>query len=240
MIRAMAVGVALLLAGGCGPQLTEPSGLLSPYDNVQLWAVAPFANESGVSIVDTNRMADLFVQQLQQVRGINTIPVNRVLSAMRQLKMPSVASPADAMRLIDVLEVDAMVVGTVTAYDPYPPQTLGAAIQLYTMRSRDRNRGLNPRDLTRAPTVKVAPGALGPPGPVAQAAGVFDASNHQTLAWLQHYAQGRTEPDGPFGRDIYLVSSELYTQFVSYRLIHDLLASEQARLTQVADQASPR
>ena len=42
-----------------------------------------------------------------------------------------------------------------------------------------------------------------------------------------------------FGDEIYLVSMELYTQFVSYRLIHDLLESERFRVTPVAD-ASPR
>ncbi len=53
-------------------------------------------------------------------------------------------------------------------------------------------------------------------------------------------AAGRSEPDGPFGSDVYLVSMQLYTQFVSYRLIHDLLAWEQARLMPVAANASSR
>jgi hypothetical protein len=37
------------LAAGCGSRLKEPAQLASPYAGVQLWAVAPFANESGVS-----------------------------------------------------------------------------------------------------------------------------------------------------------------------------------------------
>jgi hypothetical protein len=240
-VSALLVLVGFAPAGGCGAErLAEPTTLMSPYERGQLWAVAPFANESGVSTVDTNRFADLFTQQLEQVEGVNTVPVNRVILAMRRLDMPSVASPADARELIDLLEVDAIVVGTLTAYDPYPPPTLGAAVQLYARPGGDRGGEIDLTALTRAPSDMAAPGELGPPPSIAQAAGVFEASNHRTLAWLEQYAAGRTEPDGPFGSDIHLMSMELYTQFVSYRLIHDLLAFEQARQMPVANHVSPR
>ena len=47
---------------------------------------------------------------------------------------------------------------------------------------------------------------------------------------------GRIEPEEPFGTEVYLMDMELYTQFVSYRLIHDLLGFEQRRLTPVEDE----
>ena len=74
-----------------------------------------------------------------------------------------------------------------------------------------------------------------PSDPTAQAAGVFNAANHQTLERLSQYAGPRSVPDSAYGTDIYLVSMELYTQFVSYRLIHDLLAFERARLTPMTE-----
>jgi hypothetical protein len=220
------------IAGGCG-QLKQPDVLSSPYEGVQLWAVAPFANESGVSTVDTYRVADLFTQQVQQVEGINTVPVNRVVLAMRHSDIETVGSPDDAMRLIQLLDVDALVVGTVTAWEPYPPPTLGIAVLLFAG-SADRAGRVDPRELVRAPSGDVAPGELGAPHAIAQAAGVFDARNHQTLVWLEAYASGRTEPDEPFGTQVYLMDMELYTQFVGYRLIDDLLGFEQQRTTPVA------
>ncbi|MHC4082329.1 MAG: hypothetical protein ACYTGY_05415 [Planctomycetota bacterium] len=210
-----------LLANGCS-RLKQPDVLVSPHEGVQLWAVAPFANESGVSAVDAYRVADLFTQQLQQVDGINTVPVNRVVLAMRHANLVAVGSSADAMQLIQLLDVDALVVGTVTAWQPYPPPTMGMAVLLFAG-GGERASGVDPRELVRAPSGNVAPGELGPPGAIAQAAGVFDSRNNQTLAWLEAFASGRTEPDEPFGADVYLVDMELYTQFVSYRLIHDLL-----------------
>jgi hypothetical protein len=229
---ALAALVAGLAAAGCGPRLEPPTALDSPYEGTQLWAVAPFANESGVSTVDPYRVADLFTQQLQQVRGIDTVPVNRVLLAMRHADISWVASPADATQLIQMLDVDAIVVGTVTTWEPYPPPALGMAVQLFAGAGEPADE-IDPRELVRAPSGDVAPGQLGTPRAVAQAAGVFDARNHQTLTWLEAYASGRTEPDGPFGTEIYLMDMELYTQFVSHRLIHDLIAFEQARTTPV-------
>jgi hypothetical protein len=224
-----------LLANGCGRTLKQPEVLSTPYPGVQLWAVAPFANESGVSAVDAYRVADLFTQQVQQVDGINTVPVNRVLLAMRHAGLEAVGSSADAMQLIQLLNVDALVVGTVTAWEPYPPPTMGMAVLLFA-RSGDHPGGIDPRELVRATSSDVAPGELGPPGAIAQAAGVFDGRNNETLAWLEAFAIGRIEPDEPFGADVYLMDMELYTQFVSYRLIHDLLGFEQRRLTPVEDE----
>ena len=48
-------------------------------------------------------------------------------------------------------------------------------------------------DMIRSGTI--APGGMGPRNPVAQAAGIFDASSHETLAHLQQYATGRSVPD---------------------------------------------
>ena len=227
------------VAGGCtAKRLIPPIVLAGPH---QLWAVAPFANESGVSTVDTHRMADLFTQELQGVVGIDTIPVNRVIFAMRNIGMTAVTSPAEARLLARTLGADAIVVGTVTAYDPYPPPTLGAAVQLFAPDPRGSVMDLDPKELTRAPRDPfAAAGQVGPVTAIAQAAGVFDASNHQTLAWLERYAAGRTKPDTAFGPDIYLMSMELYTQFVSFRLIHDLLHDEWARQTPLANDAAPR
>lgn len=224
----------LLLAAGCAaePALEQPVTLVSPYERPQLWAVAPFANESGVSIVRGDRVADLFAQQAEEIRGIDVIPVNRVLLAMRRLEMPSIATPSDATHLMNVLGVDGLIVGTVTTYNPYQPPALGAAVQLYRAAQRSRS-DLDPVALTRAARDDVRPGAMRDRGnggdrgrPAAQASGVFDASNHQVLRWLDEYSVGRVEPDGAYGPRIYLVNMELYTQFVAFRLMHDLLAHE--------------
>ncbi len=228
------------VAGGCAQRLTPPA-ILATTGPRQLWAVAPVANESGVSTVDTHRVSDIFTPALQGVVGIDTIPVNRVIFAMRHIGMTAVTSPAEARQLARALGADAIVVGTVTAFDPYPPPTLGAAVQLFAPDPRGTAIDLDPKKLTRAPRDPfAAAGQVGPATAIAQAAGVFDAANHQTLAWLASYAAGRTAPDAPFGPDIYLMNMKLYTQFVCFRLIHDLLHDEWARQAPLANDAIPR
>lgn len=229
------LSIGIVLDGCAGPKLEPPTMLAAPYEAPQLWAVAPFNNESGTTLVETHRVADLFAEQLQQVEGLDAVPVNRVIAAMRQLEMERIESSHDAGMLLRTLGVDGLIVGTITAYDAYPPPKLGAAIQLYRGDDHRSYSDLDPRALTKAPTDSDLTFATAPPDiPVAQAAGVFDASNHQTLQWLRDYAKGRTEPDSAYGERAYLVSMELFTEFTSHRLIRDLLDVERTRISPTA------
>ncbi len=236
------VGLCVFLCGFTLPsscsgrgRLTTPTTLSSPAEHTRLWAVVPFANESGVSTVNPFRIADAFTQQLEQVRGIQMVAVNRVVNAMRIAEIQAVSTPADALNLIEILGVDALVVGTVTAYDPYRPMTLGLAVQLFARPPAGRRGGLDTRTLTHSTGLAAAPGAFGPAPPVASAAGVFEAANHRTLRQLTEYAVGRTEPSDPAGLDLYLLSMDWYAQFVCYRLLHDLLLVEPIGPDPVAD-----
>jgi hypothetical protein len=217
----------------------EPHLHASPYPGQQLWAVVPFSNESGVSIVDTARLADLFTEELQQVHGIDTMPVNRVILAMRQLNMPVVTTGGDAMSLIEALNVDGLIVGTVTAYDPYNPPTFGLAVQLFRPQLVERSQ-LDPRGFSRQARGEIELGAMQDVHPAAQAAGIFDARNENTRVWIDQYAMGRTPKDSAYGAEIYLVRMELYTKFVSYRLIGDLLHAEQSRMQAIAQETQRR
>jgi hypothetical protein len=190
--------------------------------------------------VNGDRIADLFVEQAQQIHGVETLPVNRVLLAMRKLQLRSISSPAEARSLMNALGVNGLIVGTVTSYDPYQPPKLAAAIQLYHSEESDQRSDIDPVELTRARTETPLLGAMATRDPVAHAAGVFDAANHQTLADLDAYAAGRSEPDSAFGSRIYLVNMEMYTQFVAYRLLCDLLDGERVRLNSEATQITLR
>jgi len=217
----------------------EPRLHASPYPGTQLWAVAPFLNESGVSIIDTARLADVFTEEVQQVHGIDAVPVNRVIYAMRQLNMSAVLTGSDAQALIEALNVDGLVVGTVTAYDPYNPPTFGLAVQLFKPQLIEHTQ-MNPRDLTRQASGEMELGAMQDASPTAQAAGIFDARNELTRMWIDEYAIGRTPKDSAYGAEIFLVRMELYTKFVSYRLIGQLLSAEYARVQAIAQETRSR
>jgi len=76
-------------------------------------------NLSGVTQVDPIIQADLLYAQVQQTAGLNVIPVNRVVEVFAALKIEQVQSEEQAAIICDVLGCDALLIATITAYDPY-------------------------------------------------------------------------------------------------------------------------
>ena len=195
----------------------------------QVWAVAPAINLSGQDHVDPVLQADIVYQQVQQVRGITAVPVDRVAEVYSSLRIEQVQSEEQAQLVCELLGCDALVVPTVTAYDPYNPPKLGASLQLF-MRSEmaaRRASNVNPRELARqAKGDKVAL----PANPeFLQAVGMFDAANGSVREALFEYARGRNDPMGPLGEKEYLVNMDRYCGFVYQSLIRDLLNSQRMK-----------
>jgi len=223
------VASAALLAACGGPSLKPAPPLLAPYGQAQVWGVAPLRNESGTSLPDGLLIADAMQQEIELVDGLAAAPVNRVVGAMRGLGLTRIASPAEASAIMSELHLDALLVGSITAYDPYRPMTLGLAFDLY-VRGAGEGSGLDPEHLTRATSLPAAPGDLGRPGPASQASAVFAASDHHVVQWLEAFAAGRHEPGSALGTNVYMVSMDAYTKFACHRLLGTLLHLEQQRV----------
>src|SRR5438270_3549368 len=123
---ALAIVVLLVVAAslpGCSGQ--KPYGveteLYLPAKKRQVWAVAPVINLSGQKDVDPLLQADLVFAQLQQVHGLTVVPVNRVVEVYAGLRIEKVQTPEQAALVCDLLGCDALVVPTVTEFDPYNP-----------------------------------------------------------------------------------------------------------------------
>jgi len=195
----------------------------------QVWAVAPAVNLSGEQSIDPLLQADLVYQQLQQVRGLTVIPVNRVVEVYVALGIDSVQSQEKAAIVCDVLGADALLIPSVTIYDPFNPPKLGAALQLFGPQARPvRQTTVSPRELARS----AAP-AIDQPMPVqvefVQAVGIYDAANGSVRTALEAYARGRYEPAGPLGLKEYYVNMDRYCGFVYHELIRDLLKKQAGR-----------
>lgn len=235
--QAMWMVVALaVLATGCHYRGTRTSEkLAAPYGERQVWAVAPLRNESGSQYADGLKAADQLAQRLETVIGVDTIPVNRVLAAMRTLEMSAVTSADDVFKLREVLNVDAMVIGSITAYDPYDPPKLGLVIELYFNPKRESAQTMDLRKLVRAPTGDTVqpPDQLRPGPPVSVVSGFYDASEPGIHQQLVTYAEHRDDAvsDGPArGWRLYQIDMDLYTEFVTYLVSRQLLRVEQQRL----------
>lgn len=243
--RVVVVGVSLVcwLASvvGCAAKdpLTAPQQLMSPYASTPtepIWAVVPLRNESGTSAVDPLALSDTLVATITQARGLRALPLNRTLDAMRSMEMAAPQTPADLDRLARTLGADGLIVGSVTAYDPYEP-ILGLALALYARPGALERPGpdpleIDPRQLREQPTeydyFGVQQGAGR--GPASSVMLVLDGRDHDVQMRVRRYAEGRREQVSALGWQRYVRSMPEYERFVAFESVGLLLQREWVRL----------
>ncbi len=249
VIGCVACACVLAGVGGCSPRpkdvLLAPRTLTAPYDTARgevLWAVVPLRNESGASIANEHLLTDRVIGAIEESQGVRCLPLSRTLAAMESLKVRSIRTPGEARSLAQALGVEAVVVGSITAYDPYTP-VLGLSLGLFPRSGAPgATSGLDPRDLTRATTESptTSPG-IPLDRPVAVVAERWDAKNHQVLADVKAFAEGRLKQPSAFGWRRYLASMDLFSEFASYRAVDALLQQEWVRVAKAQmPEAGPR
>ena len=229
----------VLIASGCawfGPQGADP--LHSPYPTRRVWAVTPLRNESGSVQADGESMADHLVRQLENATNLDVVPVNRVLGAMAKLEITEIASPAEARQLLHSLSVDGLIVGSITAYDPYDPPKLGLAIELYVDKRVEYQDVLDVRRLARASTDvdSQPPGSLKLRQPTSTVSAVFDAADSETAEKLRRYATGRGQAPDDESWHLYRINIDLFSEFVSYMMSWRLLRAESQRIASLIEE----
>ena len=220
---------AAALAGCSSAKRAEPTILMAPYPAERVWAVVPFANESGVSQIDGASVADKFVAEIEGVDGLRCLPLNRTLAVMQQLGMTEVSDLRQVYTLMRALQADGLVLGTVTDWDPYKPLRFGAAIEVVSLLDEVDGRSLDLKELTM-PVADSGGGLDSARVAVSQASRLFDGRNNDTLRELERYATGRSDPDSAIGTRVYELRLDLFTGFAAYVLVRDLLEQEAARL----------
>ncbi len=106
-------------------------GVTNPNPAISTVAIAPFFNQSNEKSADGRRFASAYFTELQKVPGYQVVPVGVTETAIvkHQLKM---SSPQDVLKLAEILNVDAVVVGSITDYEPYYPPRIGLHIEWYS------------------------------------------------------------------------------------------------------------
>jgi hypothetical protein len=238
----LALAVSLVSLFGCESfqkpdELTSPRVTKAPYDaslGEVLWAVIPLSNDSGTELVDPLVVSDKLVAAAEEIVGVRTVPLNRTLRAMQALDMKGVQTPAEVRQLAAAMGVDGIILGSITAYDPYDPPTIGMSLALYArtsaMGSRDADGSLDPRTLTASPTETQVPQVALGDRPAAVVSANLDARDHNVLSALRSYAEGRHDPVSSLGWRRYTASMDLYTQFAAQHLVAALVEQEHQRL----------
>jgi len=235
--------ITLIAINGCAmtkprDQMFPPQVIVSPYDTSEgdvLWAVIPPLNESGTSLASDLTIGDSIVAAAQGIRGVRCLPLNRSIAAVRSLGLTrGIQSTGDAQRVAEFLGVDAVLAGSITAYDPYDPPVLGLALALYARPGAMENASQAKID-TRALSMSFTDfgtfdGRSFAGEPVSVVSEHLDARDHGVLMAVRRYAEGRSNLQSALSWRVYTASMDLYTQFVAHHTVGRLIDEEWLRL----------
>lgn len=221
---------AVVLSGtwllvGCRPaeRVVEPAVIANPTLGPMSIAVAPALNQSGSTDFDANRFADLMAGELSYADGISVIPVSRVLGVLAAQRMEAVESPAHALEIVRALGADAILVFSVTQYDPYDPPSIGITAQLYGTRPGSSGGTVEPVALSRQAALAASSPRRAARGLIGQTQGVFDAASDWVVRDIRHYAACRHGQRSPYGWRKYVVSQQHFIRYCCYATITRLI-----------------
>lgn len=231
----------VLCLSGCGLFEPRPAPeLVSPYLETRVVAVVPFVNETGTTTADGQLVSDALTRSLDRAEGLVSLPFTRVLLAMDRLGLQSVSTMGEARMLMQHLRADLLVVGTMTAYDPYDPPVIGLAAEVYEYMPV-KVESVDLRAMTRAGTAGGAsPDARRSGQVLVSLSAVLDASDPRTRDRLKAYAVDRGPHAGDPDAWLHIQRSmNLYTEFACHELARRLLAAETERLMPPEEAAGP-
>jgi hypothetical protein len=139
--------------------------------------------------------------------------------------------------------VDGLVTGSVTAWDPYDPPTIGLALALFAQRGalgEEGAKSIDPRELIfQSSDFGTFDAVTSGERPASVASQVLEGKNHQVLMDLDQYVAGRSDPTNVLGTNRYLADMELFTEFATWRLVGELVEQEWMRLSRASVERRP-
>jgi hypothetical protein len=132
MLRLFAL-LGCLLATGCAalPERISQPTLHNPFPQISRVGVVPFFNLSSEATLNGRKVAEAYAAELAEVPGFDVISVSVVETAMHGYQI-DFSKESDVSQLAQKLDVDALVVGTITEYWPYYPPRLTLKVAWYT------------------------------------------------------------------------------------------------------------
>ncbi|MEX0818288.1 MAG: hypothetical protein WD070_01810 [Pirellulaceae bacterium] len=131
-MRYLPFGLLLVVTAGCSafPDVVHQPQFHNPFPQLSRVAVLPFYNQSDEPTVDQDQVAIAYYNELQAIPGFEVVPVG----VAKQLVVASGISPStpqDFQQLARIMEVDAIVVGSVTEFTAYYPPRMGLSVRWY-------------------------------------------------------------------------------------------------------------
>jgi hypothetical protein len=262
VVRAIGVACLAMLCGcACFPTPVKQTLVHNPFPQLVKVAVAPFFNLTSEppTVVDGRQFGLAYYNELQRIAGFEVVPIGVVEETLRMHGL-SLDRPADARKLAQILQVDAVAVGAVTDFSPYYPPRCAMLVEWYAADPAfqpvppgyglpwggPEEAGIPQRivfdaDLAAARADYEAARASGcdPPAaaparvlPVVRQVATYNGQDACVTAALAEYVACETDAR-PGGWPAYLQRSDDFIRFCCYRHIHDMLAARGGAETHV-------
>lgn len=102
----------------------------NPFPQLHKVAILPFYNQSAEPTVDGEAVAMAYYNELQTVPGFEVMPIG-VAKQLLAASGIEPRAPEDFQKLARLMNVDAVIIGSVTEYSPYYPPRMGIAVDWY-------------------------------------------------------------------------------------------------------------
>lgn len=135
VLNAAALLAMCLMAVGCSliPEARTRDSLHNPFPQLKRIAVLPFFNQSDSPHVDGEAVARAYYAALQGIPGFEVLPVGVTAIQWRGFasQFGEPRTGAEFQRLAQMMDVEAIVVGSVTDFDSYYPPRMGLTVHWY-------------------------------------------------------------------------------------------------------------
>jgi hypothetical protein len=227
LVVSLGCGCAYLFRGARGEALGKNPP--NPFHDIKKVAITPFATDQAMQSVPLERSltySEALASELAQFPGFE------VFRAYRQASEPKPQSGydsatakvtgAESQSYVKDLDVDAVIIGSITEYDPYTPR-IGVTLTLIRTRQPDSTRRFADLELLaqRGKPLVVTEPETGEVLAI-RVERIFDSRQDAVKNALARYAATRASNGSPAGADQYRWESN-YIQFVSNAMIRELL-----------------
>ncbi|GAA4458529.1 hypothetical protein GCM10023156_36810 [Novipirellula rosea] len=123
------------------PDTRQRESLHNPFPQMKRVAVLPFFNQSSEPTLDTELVSESYYAALQAIPGFEVMPIGVTKAQWLQYSAThgEPTTGADFQRLAKMMDVEAIVVGSVTDFDAYYPPRMAMTVHWYAA-----NEGFHP------------------------------------------------------------------------------------------------
>ncbi|EMI22006.1 putative secreted protein [Rhodopirellula maiorica SM1] len=135
--------VVAISSPGCSlvPDTRQRESLHNPFPQMKRVAVLPFFNQSNEPTLDTELVSESYYAALQSIPGFEVMPIGVTKAQWLQYSATQgePTTGADFQRLAKMMDVEAIVVGSVTDFQAYYPPRMAMTVHWYAA-----NEGFHP------------------------------------------------------------------------------------------------